>query len=315
MLRAGAIISAGSEAYAERKSQQSQVKSGAMSRLRVMTFNIANALETEDDGENAWASRAPLNVRTIQRYAPDLIGFQQYDDGNLATYQDMLAEYEYILGPAADSPDLYGYNTIAYLPERLELLDSGGFYLSETPEVWSLSWDATYVTALTWARFRYMEDQMEYLHLNTHLEHIGELARVESVRLILHRLPELRGEHLPVIFTGDFNCNPWAPGYRVHVETTFMDACYHLLRAYGFADAFLDAGGEDSAASFTFHGFEGARYWAANHHMAGRIDWILTLDGVSSVQTKECLIVRDAEPPVYPSDHYPVVADLDLGAQ
>ena len=90
---------------------------------------------------------------------------------------------------------------------------------------------------------------------------------------------------------------------------------YHLLRAYGFADTFLDAGGEDSAATFTFHGFDGERYWAANHHMAGRIDWILTLDGASSVQTKACVIVRDAEPPFYPSDHYPVVADLDLGAQ
>jgi hypothetical protein len=76
------------------------------------------------------------------------------------------------------------------------------------------------------------------------------------------------------------------------VETTFTDACYHLLRVYGFADTFLAAGGEDSAASFSFHDFEGARYWAANHHMAGRIDWILTLDGASSVQTTECLIAR-----------------------
>jgi endonuclease/exonuclease/phosphatase family metal-dependent hydrolase len=287
---------------------------GTMTTLRVMTFNIANALETEDDGENAWAFRAPLNVRTVKRYAPDLIGFQQCDDGNLETYQNMLAEYQYILGPAADGPDLYDYNAIAFLPERLALLDSGGFYLSETPEVWSLGWDATYVKALTWARFRRTEDQTEFLSLNTHLEHIGERARVESVRLVLRRLPELRRDDLPVIFTGDFNCNPCAPSYRVHVETTFTDACYHLLRASGFADTFLAAGGEDSAPSFTFHGFEGARYWAANHHMAGRIDWILTLDGASSVQTKECLIARDAEPPVYPSDHYPVVADLVLGA-
>jgi endonuclease/exonuclease/phosphatase family metal-dependent hydrolase len=286
-----------------------------MSSLRVMTFNIANAIDTEDDGENAWALRASLNVRTIKRYVPDLIGFQQCDDGNLDTYRSTLAEYQYILGPAADGPDLYDYNAIAYLPERLALLDSGGFYLSETPEAWSLGWDATYVKALTWARFRQQEDQTEFLSLNTHLEHISERARVESVRLVLRRLPELRGNVLPVIFTGDFNCNPWAPGYRVHVETTFTDACYHLLRAYGFADTFLNAGGEDSAASFTFHGFEGARYWAANHHMAGRIDWVLTLDCASSVQTRECLIVRDAEPPVYPSDHYPVVTDLALNAE
>jgi hypothetical protein len=114
-----------------------------MSTLRVMTFNIANAIVFSVDGENAWALRAPLNVRTIQRYAPDLIGFQQCDDGNPETYRSMLTEYHYAPDPAADGPDLYDYNAIAYLPERLELLDSGGFYLSETPEVWSLGWDAT----------------------------------------------------------------------------------------------------------------------------------------------------------------------------
>jgi hypothetical protein len=167
--------------------------------------------------------------------------------------------------PPPEGPDLYDCNTIAYLPERLELLDRGGFYLSETPEVWSLGWDATYVKALTWARFRHREDQLEFLSLNTHLEHIGERARVESVHLILSRLPELHAKNSPVIFTGDVT--------------------------------FLDAGGEDSAATFTFHGFEGARYWAANHHMAGCIDWILTLASASSVQANECSIVRDAEPP------------------
>ena len=65
-------------------------------------------------------------------------------------------------------------------------------------------------------------------------------------------------------------------------------------------------------ASFTFHGFEGARCWAAQHHMAGRIDWILTLDGARPVRPLTCLIAHDQEPPVFPSDHYPVVADLDL---
>jgi len=46
--------------------------------------------------------------------------------------------------------------------------------------------------------------------------------------------------------------------------------------------------------------------------MAGRIDWILTLDGSSSIRTQNYLVARDQEPPVYPSDHYPVVADLML---
>jgi endonuclease/exonuclease/phosphatase family metal-dependent hydrolase len=277
-----------------------------------MTFNIANAIDTEDDGDNAWEKRAALNVATIKRYAPDAIGFQQCDEGNLATYRAELAEYRYVLGPAADGPDLYDYNTIAYAPDRLELLDAGGFFLSETPETWSLGWDAAYVKALTWARFRVLTDGVEFVHLNTHLDHIGERARVESVRLLLRRLPDLRGGDLPVILTGDFNCNPWSPSYRMHVETTFTDMSYHVLRAYGFTDAFLAVGGEDSVASFTFHGFEGARYWAARHHMAGRIDWILTLDGARSARPLSYLIARDQESPVFPSDHYPVIADIEL---
>lgn len=73
---------------------------------------------------------------------------------------------------------------------------------------------------------------------------------------------------------------------------------------------FLVGGGEDSEASHTFHGFEGGQYWAARHHMAGRIDWILTLDGEETLRTLSCMIAHDQEPPVYPSDHYPVVSDL-----
>jgi endonuclease/exonuclease/phosphatase family metal-dependent hydrolase len=281
-------------------------------QLRVMTFNIANAIDTEDDGDNAWEYRAPLNVATIKHYGPDVIGFQQCDEGNLAVYRAELTGYRFELGPAADGPELYDYNPIAYASERLELLDAGGFFLSETPETWSLGWDAVYVKALSWARFRLLQSGAEFLHLNTHLDHIGERARVESVRLLLQRLPDLRGADLPVILTGDFNCNPWSPGYRIHVATTFTDVSYHLLRAYGFTDAFLVVGGEDSAASFTFHGFKGTAYWAAQHHMAGRIDWILTLDGARSVRPLTCFIARDQAPPVFPSDHYPVVADIDL---
>ena len=152
-----------------------------MSRLRVMTFNIANALETEDDGENAWAFRAPLNGRTIKRYAPDLIGFQQCDDGNLEMYRSALAEYQYILGTRRRWPR--PLSTITPSPicrERLELLDSGGFYLSETPEVWSLGWDATYVKALTWARFRQKENPGE-LQLSTRIWSISASAPASRV--------------------------------------------------------------------------------------------------------------------------------------
>jgi endonuclease/exonuclease/phosphatase family metal-dependent hydrolase len=104
---------------------------------------------------------------------------------------------------------------------------------------------------------------------------------------------------LSVIVTGDFNCNPWSQVYRTFV-------------AEGFIDTYRAAGHGDSAASSTFHGFRGEKYFALEwgDQAFWRVDWILTRDGAQRLQTTSCTIVRDAEPPVYASDHYPVVTEV-----
>jgi endonuclease/exonuclease/phosphatase family metal-dependent hydrolase len=204
------------------------------------------------------------------------------------------------------------FSTRSIGTRALDLHDVGGFYLSETPERLSRGWDAADVRAVTWAHLRLRETSARFLHLNTHLDHIGERARVEGMQFILDRLPGLRHLHLPVVLIGDFNCNPWRPGDHFHVETTFTGQCYHLARAAGFADPFLAACGEVNAAAFTYHGYEGDVYSPARHHLAGRIDWILTLDGERQVRTRAYTIVRDQAPPVYPSDHYPIVAEMEF---
>src|SRR5260370_15013292 len=98
--------------------------------LWVMTFNIRGSFHP--DGVNAWEQRAPLNVEVIQRQAPDLIGFQECDTGNLLTYQQHLSVYDRLLGseiwPEAEEPS--SYNALFWLPERLTLLDAGSFSLS-----------------------------------------------------------------------------------------------------------------------------------------------------------------------------------------
>src|SRR6266849_462666 len=92
----------------------------SMSLLRVMTFNIAGA-DDDADGANAWrAERAPFNVAAIQHHAPDVIGFQEMQVRNHATYQQQLAEYHVLLGEPADvEPHLY--NAIAWKPTSCAL--------------------------------------------------------------------------------------------------------------------------------------------------------------------------------------------------
>ena len=100
---------------------------------------------------------------------------------------------------------------------------------------------------------------------------------------------------------GDFNCNPWSSPYQTFLGQEFTD----MYRA---------AGHGDSADSSTFHGFHGERYFALEwgDQIFWRVDWLLCRDGVRRVQPTSCTIVRDAEPPVFASDHYPVVAEFLL---
>lgn len=259
-----------------------------------MTFNVRGAQHA--DGDNEWPRRARLNVECVRRCAPDLIGFQEFQRGNRKTYDAELPGYERVFGPGYENRRPYAYNAIYYDPGRLDLLDNGGFWLSETPEKRSRSWESSHVRSANWARFR-AASGAEFVHLNTHLDHRSGGARVEGSRLVLRTLEELAGD-APALVTGDFNCNP---GSKTH----------GIYESAGFSDAHRLAG---NAPERTFHRFRGEGFSPKNPDKEGRLDWVLVRDG-SRVEweTRACRTVRDAEPPVYPSDHYPVVAELVLG--
>jgi endonuclease/exonuclease/phosphatase family metal-dependent hydrolase len=125
---------------------------------------------------------------------------------------------------------------------------------------------------------------------------------VESSKLIVQQARTLQAGQAPAILTGDFNCNPDTQPHRILVEAGWVDT-YH---AAGHSD------GQDS----TFHGYEGPAYSAARYSGGAntfwRIDWILTRDAVHRLETRSCTIVREHAVPLYPSDHYPVVATIDV---
>jgi endonuclease/exonuclease/phosphatase family metal-dependent hydrolase len=264
-----------------------------------MSFNVRGSFR--DRGEaNAWENRADLNVAVIERWAPDLIGFQELQRGNLETYRERLPQYAHVLGPRSGNRPPYDFNTISFDARRLELLGSGGFWISETPERYSASWGTRVVRSANWAHFRFSETDLCFLHLNTHLDHVSRPARVEGGRLVLRKVDELVEDEPPVVVTGDFNCRPGTIVYRNFVEG-------------GFVDTYLAAGNEDGRDANTFHAFEGARYREARPGLGPRrIDWILLKDPNRRIRAGSHSVVRDhAEGSgVYPSDHYPVLAEL-----
>lgn len=256
--------------------------------ITVMSFNIRGAY-WKGDGVNYWPQRAALNVAMLERLGSDVIGFQEFQDGNMEIYARSLAGYHWSLGPRYGHHPPFEYPAIAWRPERLRLCGSGGFWLSETPERHSESWQTACIRSAQWARFQSVRGGPCWLMLNTHLDHESALARLEGTQLILRRLQGLKMPGEAAIITGDFNCDPDTPPYAA-----FQQASYQ--------DTFVLAG-DQHAPSYTYHGFHGSTYKLKGGR-SERIDWILT----QGMQPRLCEIVRDEAPPRYPSDHYPVLA-------
>ena len=270
-----------------------------------MSFNVRGSFRDLGNREARWQSRAPENVAAIERRGPHVVGLQECQRGNLLTYRKHLSGYERVRGPRYGNAPPYDFNAILYDPARLHLLESGGFWLSKTPERHSRSWDTRVARSANWAFFR--TPGTDFLHLNTHLDHRSAPARRNGSRLIIEKTEKLlrhHGPETPAIVTGDFNCRPGTPTYENFTEA-------------GFVDTFLAAGNSDEEGIGTFHAFEGNRY-RDPHPERGprRIDWVFLKDPLSRLRIVSHEILRDgADHPPYPSDHHPILARFALAGQ
>lgn len=266
-----------------------------------MSFNVRGSFRDLGKRDARWSSRAPENVAAIKRHAPHIVSLQECQRGNLLTYRKHLPRYERVRGPRYGNAPPHDFNAILYDPIRLELLESGGFWLSETPAKHSRSWGTRVARSANWALFGTGTGLL--LHLNTHLDHKSAPARRNGSALIIEETEKLlqhHGPETPAILTGDFNCRPGTPTYENFAEA-------------GFVDTFLAAGNRDEETN-TFHAFEGNRY-RDPHPERGprRIDWILLKDPSNRLRIVSHEILRDGtDHPPYPSDHHPVLAQFVL---
>ncbi|MDQ4106965.1 MAG: hypothetical protein M3157_07325 [Actinomycetota bacterium] len=78
--------------------------------IRVMSFNVRGA--SHEDGINVWGERAAMNVETIRRYGPDIIGFQEVQSENLEVYERELPGYARLPGPVYGAGRIEEYAAI-----------------------------------------------------------------------------------------------------------------------------------------------------------------------------------------------------------
>lgn len=180
-----------------------QVK--ARTDLNVMTFNIR--YDNPDDGLNNWKFRKESAIKLIRFQEVDVLGAQEVLSSQLKEMTTQLQEYAVIGVGREDGNEKGEYSPILYNKDKFTLLKSGYFWLSQTPEKPSKGWDAACERIATWAQLKDKVTAKKFFVLNTHFDHIGKVAREESVKLILNKTSEL-SEGLTQIVMGDFNANP-----------------------------------------------------------------------------------------------------------
>ena len=173
--------------------------------LKVMTFNIR--YDNPDDKLNNWKYRKEAVTKLIRAENIDILGAQEVLANQLKDITQRLPEYNSIGVGREDGIEKGEFSPIFYKKDKFSVLKSGYFWLSETPEIPSKGWDAACERIATWAQLKDKASGKVVFVLNTHLDHVGTLARQKSVEL-LKKNTALLSEGLPQIIMGDFNADP-----------------------------------------------------------------------------------------------------------
>lgn len=173
--------------------------------LKVMTFNIR--YDNPDDNLNNWKYRKDEVVKFIRSEKIDILGAQEVLVNQLKDISKKLPEYNVIGVGREDGIDKGEFSPIFYKKDKFTLKKSGYFWLSESPEKPSKGWDAVCERIATWAEFKDNISGNKLFVLNTHFDHIGTVARKESVALIKEKVA-LLSSGLPQLIMGDFNADP-----------------------------------------------------------------------------------------------------------
>ena len=296
-------------------------------RMKVGSYNIR--LQPGDKGtDNAWDERKADMVELIRRLDLDAFGLQEVCPGQADYLTNCLPQYVMVGVHREDGRRKGEASPVFYRKDRFEALKCGTFWLSETPDVpGSKSWGTACTRVCSWMWLKDRSTGQTFCFANTHTDHVSALARREGMLLIIRRMREFAPPGTPVIFTGDHNCReteepaqavskllrnalyisetpptgPWRTftGWRWRdSEFSTADALKLPMNVRNARKGSPDA---DKAKN-------GGHVW---EDCGARIDYIYVSDGIK-VKTYETRGDPRPGKKLYPSDHFPVVAVVEL---
>ena len=253
---------------------------------KIMTYNIR--YDNTNDGENQWSKRKEFLSNQIAFYSPNIFGIQEGLNHQVQYLDSVFNNYNYI-GVGRDDGKTKGeYSAIFYNNEKFEVLNEGTFWLSDTPDEISVGWDASMERICTYGLFKNNVTNEQFFVFNTHFDHIGNMARVNSAALILKKTVEFNPKNLPVIVMGDFNLTPDTEPIQLLSKELNDTKRVSVSKPFGPIG--------------TFNGFK------FDKPISNRIDYIFT--SKQGVEVLKYAVLSDSKDCKYPSDHLPVFIEL-----
>lgn len=198
--------------------------------FNLLCYNLR--YDNPQDGINTWNNRKHFISDMIKFYDIDLLCVQEALHNQL---NDLLKEAPDLsfVGVGRDDGNTKGeYAAILYNTKRFQLVNSGNFWLSEDPETPSMGWDAACIRVCSWAEFKPIDGSKSFFVFNAHFDHVGEIARLESAKLIVKKVTGIV-KNSPVIITGDFNTTPETEAIKTISETFNDTYSSSLQKHYG----------------------------------------------------------------------------------
>ncbi|OXB03039.1 endonuclease/exonuclease/phosphatase [Flavobacterium oncorhynchi] len=255
--------------------------------LKIMTYNIR--LNVASDGENAWPNRKDYFMSQVQFYSPDIFGVQEATPSQVIDIASDMPKYSKF-GIGREEGGTGEACTIYYKKDRFKLQDSNTFWLSETPNVVSRGWDAACNRVCTYGLFTDLKTKKTFYVFNLHLDHMGEVARVKGVQVVLEKIKTINTKKYPVFLMGDFNSEPNTP--QITEIKKVMDDTRDVSKEKPFGP------------SGTFNNFK------HNEPVTLLIDYIF-ISKNSGLTVQKHAVLSDSKDLKYPSDHLPVLIEVD----
>lgn len=262
--------------------------------LRVATWNVHYIRLDQATGPWSladWDRRKGPMDDAFKAMGADIVAFQEMesfqggDDGSVNLARDHLLALNpaYAAAASGDWRVFPSTQPILYHRDRLRLLDQGWFFFSDTPDViYARTYDGSWPAFASWARFAPRDGGPAFHVVNVHFEYRSGSNRLRSAALVAERIAPWIAAGQPVLLLGDINARAGsATARRLEdaglVFTPVAGATYHFNRGLG---------------------------------LFGAIDHIAATADVTPAGPP--VVLRQRFRGEWPSDHYPVLADLRL---